>query len=112
MAETTRMENSVGLFTKKRFRICDGLGGDFGAAQDAGHLHEALFAGDTADGSDGTVVRLKCLGYNVMRIAFGSHLRKMSYREDLHVIAHAANHFAHLVSHAAGNTGIDFIENH
>ena len=28
-------------------------GGDFGAAQDAGYLHEALFAGDTADGSYG-----------------------------------------------------------
>ena len=44
MAETTRMENSVGLFTQPRFRICDGLGGDFGAAQDAGHFHEAFFA--------------------------------------------------------------------
>ena len=53
MAETTRMENSVELLTQQRFRICDGLWGDFGAAQDAGHLHEALFAGDTADGSDG-----------------------------------------------------------
>lgn len=54
MAETTRMENSVGLLTQQRFRIRDGLGGDFGAAQDAGgYLHEALFAGDTADGSDG-----------------------------------------------------------
>lgn len=55
MAETTRMENSVGLLTQQRFRICDGLrgGGDFGAAQDAGYLHEALFAGDTADGSYG-----------------------------------------------------------
>ena len=112
MAETTRMENSVGLLTKQRLRIRDSLWGNFGAAQDAGHLHETLFAGDTADGSDGTVVRLKCLGDNVMRIAFGGHLRKMSYREDLHVIAHAADHFAHLVSHAAGNTGIDFIENH
>ena len=112
MAETTRMENAVGLLTKQRFRIRNGLGGNFGAAQDAGHLHEALLAGDTADGSEGTVVRLKSLGDNVMRIAFGGHLRKMSYREDLHVIAHAADHFAHLVSHAAGNTGIDFIENH
>ena len=53
MAETTRMENSVGLLTQQRFRICDGLWGNFGAAQDAGHLHEALFAGDTADGSYG-----------------------------------------------------------
>ena len=53
MAETTRMEDSVGLFTKQRFRIRDSLWCDFGAAQDAGHLHEALFAGDTADGSDG-----------------------------------------------------------
>ena len=53
MAETTRMENSVGLLTQQRFRICDGLGGNFGAAQDAGDLHEALFAGDTADGSYG-----------------------------------------------------------
>ena len=53
MAETTRMENSVGLLTKQRFRIRDGLEGDFGAAQDAGLLHEALFAGNTADGSEG-----------------------------------------------------------
>lgn len=53
MAEMTRMENAVGLFTQQRFRICDGLLGDFGAAQDAGYLHEALFAGDTADGSEG-----------------------------------------------------------
>lgn len=53
MAKTTRMENAVGLFTQQRFRICDGLWGNFGAAQDAGHLHEALFAGDTADGSYG-----------------------------------------------------------
>ncbi len=53
MAETTRMENSVGLLTKQRFCIRDGLWGDFGAAQDTGNLHEALFAGDAADGSDG-----------------------------------------------------------
>ena len=53
MAETTRMENAVGLPTQQRLGICDGLWGNFGAAQDAGHLHEALFAGDTADGSDG-----------------------------------------------------------
>lgn len=53
MAETTRMEDSVGLLTKKRLGIRDGLWGNFGAAQDAGHLHEALFAGDTADGSYG-----------------------------------------------------------
>ena len=53
MAETTRMENSVGLLIQQRFRICDGLWGNFGAAQDASHLHEVLFAGDTADGSSG-----------------------------------------------------------
>lgn len=53
MAETTRMENSVGLFTKQRLGIRNGLWGNFGAAQDAGDLHEALFAGDAADGCEG-----------------------------------------------------------
>lgn len=53
MAETTRMEDSVGLLTKQRFRSCDSLWCNFGAAQNAGYLHEALFAGDTADGSEG-----------------------------------------------------------
>ena len=53
MAETTRMENSVESFPQQRLRVGDSLWGDFGAAQDAGYLHEALFAGDTADGSDG-----------------------------------------------------------
>lgn len=53
MAETTRMEDSVGLLAQQRLGIRDGLGGNFGATQDAGHLHEALFAGDAADGSEG-----------------------------------------------------------
>lgn len=53
MAETTCMETAVESFPKQRLGICDGRGGNFGAAQDAGNLHEALFSGDTADGSDG-----------------------------------------------------------
>ena len=32
MAETTRMENAVELFTQQRLGICDSLGGNFGAA--------------------------------------------------------------------------------
>ena len=45
-----------------------------------------------------------------MRVTLGGHLWKMGDGEDLHVLAHRANHPSHLVGHATGHSRVNLIE--
>ena len=80
------------------------------AAEHPGHFAETVFSVNAADVRAGTF-RSVFLVHQVMGASLACHLREVRNGKHLHPAAHIDDEPAHPVGNAAGDTGVDLVEN-